>query len=589
MRAQQKVTLAFGLAVAAWTPLASFLALHGTGLWDAYAWPAKAWAWWLWLPYASSNHAVHEWLNRSAIGATGALMVVPFFALLNAKGGMGPARRPKPVRRGRSDNHGHSDWMPMHDLRRLFPGPDPVHGGIVVGEASRVDRDAVAFMQFDPRDKRTWGQGGKASLLIDPCDNGPTHSLIFAGSGGFKSVCAVSTLLHWIGSAVVLDPSCEMGPMLREAREAIGHRVIELAPASAAAVGVNVLDWIDPADSLAEAHVQSVVQWVCEKTGRGHADATAEFFASWGRKLVACLLADMLFDPALAPDGKSLRALRDVVATPERQMRSLLQIIHRNSQSRMARAVAGSLMDMEAGETFSGIYANANERTFWLSTRAYADLVSGRTFRTADLAVGGMTVFLQLPLETLITTPELARVIVGALLNTMYRRNGKPTGRVLFVLDEAALLGRMGILKQARDTGRKHGITLQLLLQSVGQLDDVWGRDERRSWYDGVSWRGYAAIRDLDTARELSELFGHHAVIAKSERSSGRAGSSEHEIKRRLIYPEELLQDTRPDELFIYAGGKPPIRCGRALFFRRDEMIGLVGADRFAPRENQDA
>lgn len=581
----QKVALAFGFAFAAWTPLASFVALHGTGLWNSYAWPQRAWAWWLWLPYAGSNHAVHMWLARSGTGAAGVLMLVPFLALLRCtRNGAGSARRPKPIRRGKSDNHGHADWMPMCDLRHLFPGADPAHGGVVVGEAYRVDRDSVAGVAFNPREKRTWGQGGKASLLIDPCDDGPTHSLIFAGSGGFKTVSAVSTMLTWTGSAVVLDPSCEMGPMLREARVAMGHRVIELAPDTAASIGVNVLDWIDTADSLAEGHVQSVVAWACGSIRRGAADAAAEFFASWGRKLVACLLADMLFDPDLAPEAKTMRALRTVVATPERQMRRLLRTIRGSSHSALARAVAGSLMEMAADETFSGIYANANEMTAWLSVPAYADLVSGSALRTADLAAGDLTVFLQLPLDSLTNTPEVARVLVGALLNAVYQRDGDLNGRVLFLLDEAARLGRMAILKQARDAGRKYGITLQLLMQSVGQLEDVWGRDERRSWYDGVSWRAYAAIRDLDTAREVSELFGHHAVIAKSERASGRTGTSEHEIKRRLISPEELLQDTRTDEFFIYAGGKP-IRCGRAIYFRRDEMKERIGANRFAAQE----
>ena len=40
--------------------------------------------------------------------------------------------------RGRSDNFGHADWLAMRDARHLFPGPDEVFGGIVVGEAYRV-------------------------------------------------------------------------------------------------------------------------------------------------------------------------------------------------------------------------------------------------------------------------------------------------------------------------------------------------------------------------------------------------------------------------------------------------------------------
>ena len=62
--------------------------------------------------------------------------------------------------------------------KKLFPGPDPVHGGIAVGEAYRVDHDqSVAGIRFDPADKSSWGMGGKAPLLIDPCTHGSGHSL----------------------------------------------------------------------------------------------------------------------------------------------------------------------------------------------------------------------------------------------------------------------------------------------------------------------------------------------------------------------------------------------------------------------------
>ena len=57
----------------------------------------------------------------------------------------------------------------------------------------------------------TWGQGGRAPLLIDPCVEGSTHSLVIAGSGSFKTTSAVSTLLTWTGSVVVLDPAADSG------------------------------------------------------------------------------------------------------------------------------------------------------------------------------------------------------------------------------------------------------------------------------------------------------------------------------------------------------------------------------------------
>jgi len=588
---------AIPVAAAAWTVSASSIFLFGTHLWTAWPWPDRAWAWWVYRSYAG-NPVVALWLHRGAMGGLAVVVLVPtavFYRLRTMPKVVALRWRLRQVERGSSDNHGHADWMPMPELRRLFPGPDENYGGIVVGEAYRVERDAVAGMPFDPRNRKTWGKGGRAPLLIDPCRTGSTHALIFAGSGGFKTTTAVTTLLCWTASVVVLDPSCELAPMLRRARRRMGHHVVTLSPATPH-IGVNVLDWINIMAPLAETHVRSVVAWVCGEPNRESGEE-AVFFEAWGRQLVACLLADMLWDDELPQDEKTLRRLRLAVVLPEKQLKARLGEIHTGSKSPMARDIAGSLMDMAADETFSGIYANAAKSTGWLAIGAFAALVSGNTFRTSDLTNGSLTIFIQIPLDALITTPGAARALVGALLNAVYRAEGDIAGRVLFLLDEAARLGRMSVLQQARDAGRKYGITLQLLYQSVGQLEDAWGQHEKRAWYDSVSWRAYAAIRDERTARELSDAFGSYGVIAYSEgdnrgqqsgqnlaaigsRSRGQ-NTNRHEIRRRLIAPDELIQDTRTDELFVIAGGRP-IRCGRAIYFRRKDIRDLVQPSRFS-------
>ena len=499
------------------------------------------------------------------------------------------------LRRAASDNHGHAAWLPIKNLRQLFPGPDPTYGGIVVGEAYRVDRDRTSAVAFDPSSRRTWGQGGSAPLLIDPCRSGPTHGLVIAGSGGFKttSVC-VPTMLSWTGSAVVLDPSREIGPMVSPARLGAGHRVVTLDPERAQAGAFNVLDWIDTSSPLAESNVEAVVGWISgEVAGRGKVTSGSEFFRDQGKALIACVLADVLWDPDLKPADKTLKWVRTILTTPEDQLREVLKRIHATSASSLARELAATLMGLVA-DTFSGVYANAARDTRWLSTPAYADLVSGSSFKAEELTTGRLTLFVQIPLKVLQSTPALGRVIVGALLNAAYEADGRVQGRILFMLDEVARLGFLSVLEQARDAGRKYGITLLLLYQSLGQLTEQWGREGKQAWYDSTSWRLFAAVQDFDTARELSAMCGEYGVVAMSSGdsagTSGRFGASHansgrsenrSEIRRALIKPDEILQDTRSDEAFVIVRGAKPIRCGRAIYFRRPEMAALVQASRF--------
>jgi type IV secretion system protein VirD4 len=434
---------------------------------------------------------------------------------------------------------------------------------------------------------------GRASIAVDSCVEGSTHSLVVAGSGSFKTTSAVSTLLTWTGSVVVLDPAAELGPMLEAARERMGHRVWILSPDHAAACGFNVLDWIDIGSPLAETDVSAVVEWVCGT--RTSTDATAEFFESRGKALVTCLLAHLLWDYALLPVAKTLRTLRAGVAAPESRLREILDGIHQNSSSPMARGLAGSLKEL-SDRTFSGIAATAAAKTDWLETAAFADLVSGSSFKTADVADGDTDIFVCLPLKALQSSPGVGRCIIGALLNAAYEANGAVKGRILFLLDEAFRLGRMDIIQTARDAGRKYGITLQLLYQSVGQIIDQWGEAGKRAWYESTSWRAYAAVKDAETAAELSKTIGNYGVLAWSEAENSGTHGRQFDTRSRsrgwnvtysenirpLIRPEEIMHDLREDAQIIIPKRGRPVLCGRAIYFRRHDFVRRAGENRFA-------
>ena len=297
---------------------------------------------------------------------------------------------------------------PMRDARRLFPGPDPGFGGIVVGEAYRVDQDRGARAAPSTRPtKRSWGQGGTAPLLVDPCRTGSTHALVLAGSGGFKTTAVgVPTLLAWTGAAVVLDPSREIGPMvpdLRGASWATGSSPsIRPTPASGA---FNALDWIDPASPLAETNVEAVVDLALRRGPRRRSPSGAEFFRDSGKGLIACLLADMLWDPDLAA-GAQDPASSCAACWSRRRPRcasasgaSMPAPPARSPATSPARSWASSPRPSPASTP------TPSKDTRWLSTAAYADLVSATASAPRDLADGRLTVFVQVPLRRCRATP----------------------------------------------------------------------------------------------------------------------------------------------------------------------------------------
>lgn len=517
----------------------------------------------------------------------------------------------KPVERAPSDSFGHADWMDMKEAQNLFSDrsnpkgqKEQKFGGIVIGEAYRVDQDAPARrgQKFDPRDRKTWGKGGKAPLLTFDLSWGGTHGLVFAGSGAYKTVSiCVPTLLTYRGPIVTLDPSSELAPMLTQARTAKGRRVISIDPMKGTG-SFNALDRLTRTSPLIDGDIRSVVDWICGEKVSATRDVPAStsgkaFFEGRGKAIVEALLSDIVFDNSLPDDKRNLVTLAERLAFPEKKMRAELARIHEQSASPRGKHLAGQLMGLVA-ETFSGVYGNMSEQTEWLANPAYARLVSGNSFRTADLVAGNLDLFVNIPMKVLESTPALARVVIGSLLNAVYEADGNlPGGRVVFLLDEVARLGYMNSLARARDAGRKYGITLTMLYQSEGQLREQWGDGGKSAWFESASWRSYAAIGSLEQARAVSEALGEHGVVLNSEtKNRGKSakpleigtastGASEQKSERgrRLATVSEILADARADEQFVFVQGRKPLRCGRAIYFRRPEMVSKVAANRFAP------
>ena len=516
----------------------------------------------------------------TAIGAMLA-MVAGVFALRVALRGNAAFSAAAPRRiRGKRAIHGEAEWMGVNHAKRLFPDA----GGIVVGEAYRVDKDVVADRGFRSNDPETWGAGGRSPLLCFDTSFGSTHGLVFAGSGGFKTTSVtVPTALKWGGGLVALDPSNEVAPMVIAHRRKAGRDVFILDPTDPA-TGFNVLDWIGRFGATREEDVVAVASWVVTDTGRS-TSIRDDFFRASALQLITALIADVCLSGHTKKESQHLRQMRANLSEPEPKLRERLQKIYDNSESDFVKENVAPFIAMTP-ETFSGVYANAVKETHWLSYPNYAALVSGSSFSTDDLADGNTDVFVNLDLKTLEAHPGLARTIIGALANAIYNRNGKMKGRTLFLLDEVARLGYLRILETARDAGRKYGISLVLLFQSIGQMRETYGgRDASSKWFESASWISFAAINDPETADYISRRCGNTTVeVDQLSRTSRMAGSSRTRSRqlsaRPLILPEEVMR-MRADEQIIFTAGKPPLRCGRAIWFRRADMKSVVGRNRF--------
>ncbi len=489
----------------------------------------------------------------------------------------------EPVKRAKRGTFGDADWLSMSAAGRLFPED----GEIVIGERYRVDREIIHELPFDPNDPATWGQGGKAPLLTYSQDFDSTHMLFFAGSGGYKTTSnVIPTALRYSGPLICLDPSTEVAPMVVEhRREKLGRRVMVLDPTNPI-MGFNVLEGIETSKQK-EQDIVGIAHMLLSESVRFES-STGSYFQSQAHNLLTGLLAHVMLSPEYA-GRRNLRSLRQIVSEPETSVLAMLRDVQQNSASKFISETLGVFVNMTE-QTFSGVYSTASKDTQWLSLDNYAALVCGNTFKPSDLIGGKIDVFLNIPASILRSYPGIGRVIVGSLINAMIEADGAFQRRALFMLDEVDLLGYMRALEEARDRGRKYGVSMMLLYQSVGQLERHFGKDGAVSWIDGCAFASYAAIKALETARNVSAQCGEMTVEVKgssrnigwdTKNSASRKSESVNFQRRPLIMPHEITQSMRKDEQIIVVQGHSPIRCGRAIYFRRKDMNAQAKANRF--------
>ncbi|WP_375600388.1 Ti-type conjugative transfer system protein TraG [Devosia sp. Naph2] len=540
-------------------------------------------------------NAVVDWVTIS--GCLVAMGVALFGLKVALKGDLAFASASPSRVLGKRAIHGTNVWMSMARAKKLFASD----GGIVVGEAYRPDQDGASRISFVPRNSETWGQGGKAPLLGFDTSFGSTHGLVFAGSGGFKTTSVViPTATRFSGSLVVLDPSTEIAPMVTPFRVQRGQTVYTLDPRSPE-FGFNVLDWIGRHGSAPEEDIASVAAWLMSERPR-ITSGSDDFFRTMAEQLITAIIADVVLsraqdetddraverhedDAPLRSGCPSLRMVRQRLAQPEETLKEKLTRIHESTTSRFVRENVAPFINMTP-QTFSGVYATATKETHWLSYDNYAALVSGNSFETSEIADGTTTIFINIDLSTLENHPGLARVVIGALLKAVYNQKHGVAGRVLFLLDEAARLGYMRIIETARDAGRKFGITLLLLFQSLGQMREAFGgRDATSKWFESASWVSFSAINDPETAEYISRRCGVTTVevdqISRSSNGHSVGRSRSKQLSSRpLILPHEVTQ-MRTDEQIVFTAGNPPLRCGRAIWFRRADMRAVIKPNRF--------
>ncbi|MBR0283366.1 MAG: type IV secretory system conjugative DNA transfer family protein [Oscillibacter sp.] len=161
-------------------------------------------------------------------------------------------------------------------------------------------------------------------------------------------------------------------------------------------------------------------------------------------------------------------------------------------------------------------------------------------------------IFLRLSQDRLEQWSGLIRLMVTQLIRQLERRpdkysaEGYDTQPVLVLLDEFPMLGKIDVIKSGLTTLRSKNVTFCLILQSIAQLDDVYGTDVRRIMVDNCQYKAILNVTEPDSQEYFSKLFGMVPAGRRSVSMSGHPlrgvsfGGQVQECWEPLIFPHEF-------------------------------------------------
>ncbi len=187
-----------------------------------------------------------------------------------------------------------------------------------------------------------------------------------------------------------------------------------------------------------------------------------------------------------------------------------------------------------------------------------------------------VSVYIRWPEKDLLALSPLVRLVWGTLidelLTTYDNAQGNGCNPVLLLVDEA---GRTAIpsLADHATTVAGRGITLALFVQSLSQLETIYGKARSQTLKDNMDTQLYYPPTDLTTAKYLEDSLGSQSAYARSTTAKDGAETSTGESERPvpLLTAQEIKQ-LKDEDIIGFHRRLPPFQITRC-DWRRNELL----------------
>jgi type IV secretion system protein VirD4 len=378
--------------------------------------------------------------------------------------------------------------------------------------------------------------------------SGDSHLMTIAptGAGKGRSVI-IPNLLSYPGPMIVVDPKGENYAVTARARREMGHQVIKLDPFNQTRDGIES-DAFNPFDFLpfTGGRPNDEARMLAELVMVGDKGFKEPFWDNWASTIISGIAIHLATTPGVK--DRSFVGMRDILFANDatRQLVALLDAQGKKMDPEAHQEIA-AFLSINADVTRSGVLSTAQQFFRLFGNPSVRKTIERTSFSLKDVYEGQkQTIYIIIPPNKLVTHQALLRLWVGSLLTLISHRRYRPQYNTLFIIDEAAQLGKLEILKTAKTLLRGYGLQTWSFWQDFSQIQNL---------YD-TSWK------TIVNNCAVLQVFGARNEMVAGD-FAGMVGITSEEV--RNVDPHE--------QILIMNGGDP----SRALLLNYLEETEFAG------------
>lgn len=387
--------------------------------------------------------------------------------------------------------------------------------------------------------------------LIEKPSTKDGHVLLVGGSGtGKSSANAIPTLLRWDGTGLTVDIKGELS-----------EKTAHLYPNSIIFSTEKRLARYNPLDFIREIEdVQEIGRLMFPKPQKGD--------PYWSQ------MAQAIFSAACWEYRHSMsfsEVAQFLCSKPDKEIIETLL----NSHQMETRILANTVNNLKP-ETLGTIFSELRGKLMTFAVDKNIQYATSQSDFSPEDIENNM-IYLQVSEKRLKQYGQLFGIIVSQFLRYLMGREEHKKPPVLIMLDEFPRLGEMSEIVEGLATLRSRNVHLVLMIQSLAQLDDIYGKDKRRVIVDNCAYKLVLLATDPETQKYFSDMAGQKtARITGYTQKEGIREEQTFNVSQQtvpLIRPEEFGVLKKP---ILFAFRLRPVEIEQTFWFKEPKMKTLV-------------